>query len=325
MDTIDKLSKLKSNVQEIITEEELYSLLSKDHPKMYIGFEPSGAIHLGSLIIIKKLKEFHEAGFEVNILLADWHAMLNDKLNGDLEKIKEAGILLKNVYEKMGVNANFLWASNIVSDVHYWELVLKVAKASTLARIRRSMTIMGRKEEEGDADLSKLIYPCMQVADIFYLDVDVAYAGEDQRKAHMLAREVADKYHWKKVIALHTPILSNLKGNMRMDSFEGKMSKSNPENAILFTDTKQEIENKLKKAYCPEKIIEGNPVIDIVKYIIFPWESQLEIVRPIKFGGSAVYSTYNRLKEDYEKGAIHPMDLKNSVAIALERIMELSE
>jgi tyrosyl-tRNA synthetase len=83
------------------------------------------------------------------------------------------------------------------------------------------MTIMGRKENEGDLDSSKFIYPSMQAADIFDLDLDVAIGGMDQRHAHMLARDAADKLGWKKPIALHTPLLSSLSKSGRMEMITG--------------------------------------------------------------------------------------------------------
>jgi len=43
--------------------------------------------------------------------------------------------------------------------------------------MKRSLTIMGRKAEEAEMDVSKLIYPAMQVADIIYLDLDIALGG----------------------------------------------------------------------------------------------------------------------------------------------------
>ncbi len=49
---------------------------------------------------------------------------------------------------------------------------------------------MGRKEGE-TVDFAKLIYPPMQVADIFIQGLTIAHAGMDQRKAHVIMRDVA--------------------------------------------------------------------------------------------------------------------------------------
>ena len=70
--------------------------------------------------------------------------------------------------------------------------MVDVSKNTSLARMMRSITIMGRKE--GDAvDFAKLIYPPMQVADIFAQGINMPHAGIDQRKAQVIARDVALK------------------------------------------------------------------------------------------------------------------------------------
>ncbi len=60
--------------EEILTPEDLASLLSKNIPlKHYIGFEISGKIHLGTgLACMQKVKDFADAGVSVNIFLADY-------------------------------------------------------------------------------------------------------------------------------------------------------------------------------------------------------------------------------------------------------------
>ncbi|UCF08504.1 MAG: tyrosine--tRNA ligase, partial [Thermoplasmata archaeon] len=250
------LDRIARNTEEIVTQEELETLLTeKEHPKAYIGFEPSGLVHIGWKVCLDKVRDLLESNFEVTVLLADWHAYLNDKLDGDIDNIRACGEYIKDVFSAFGVasdNLSFVYASELLDGMDYWEKVLRISKKSSLSRIKRTLTIMGRNEDEADLDASKLIYPAMQVADIFQLDVDVALGGMDQRKAHMLARDVSDKLGKRKVVALHTPLLSGIQGGGRMDPIEAKMSKSNPENSIFIHDTPEEIERKVKKAFCPE-------------------------------------------------------------------------
>jgi tyrosyl-tRNA synthetase len=173
-----------------------------------------------------------------------------------------------------------------------------------------------------DIDASMLIYPAMQVADIFQLDVDVALGGMDQRKAHMLARDVSEKLNWKKVVALHTPLLAGLQGGGRMDIVEAKMSKSNPENSIFIHDSPEDIKRKITKAYCPEGEINDNPVIDICRYIIFNRVDEIVISRPEKWGGDLHVENYSMLKEVFESGQLHPQDLKNATAKYLADVLD---
>jgi len=190
------------NLKEIVTIEELQEILAKEKKKAYIGFEPSGLVHLGWLMCADKIKDLIKAGFNVTVLLADWHAWINDKLDGNMEAIKICGEYIKDAFAAMGVkDVEYIYASSMVGNADYWHLVLKIAKQTSLARARRAMDIMGRKAEEAEKDISKFFYPLMQVADIFYLDVDAALGGMDQRHAHMLARDVCKKLGMKKPVA----------------------------------------------------------------------------------------------------------------------------
>jgi len=323
---MNKLERLTANTAEIVTLEELKKALTKDKPKGYIGFEPSGTVHIGWKICTNKIKDFIECGFDFTVLLADWHAYINDKLGGELEKIKLCGKYMEDCFEAMGIDKDkvkFVYASDYVSDPKYWELVLRTSKATSLARVKRAMDIMGREEDEADKDLSKLFYPAMQVSDIFYLDVDVAYGGMDQRHAHMLARDVAKKIGRKPPVAIHTPLLTGLQAGGRMNSIEMKMSKSKPESMVSIHDDPSIVKNKINKAFCPEKQVEGNPILEICKFVIFP-ELNGEVFlieRPEKFGGNLEFNSYKELEDSYVKG-LHPLDLKNATASYINKILE---
>lgn len=322
---MEKLERLLSNTVEVVTVEDLKNVLEKEKPKAYIGFEPSGLVHLGWKICANKIRDFIECGFEFYILLADWHAYINDKLGGDIEKIRLCGRYMEDCFEAMGIKRNevkFIYASDYVNDSRYWELVLKIAKANSIARVKRAMDIMGRKEEEAEKDLSKLFYPVMQVADIFYLDLDVAYGGIDQRHAHMLARDTAKKINLKKPVALHTPLLSSLQAGGRMNPIEAKMSKSKPESMISIHDSEEDVERKILKGYCPEKEIEGNPIMEIWKYIIFQEFEKVKIERPKKFGGDIEIKSYEELEDIFSKGDLHPLDLKKTTARYINEILK---
>ncbi|MCD6502986.1 MAG: tyrosine--tRNA ligase [Euryarchaeota archaeon] len=309
--------------EEVITVEELKEKAKKRKLRAYQGFEPSGLGHIGWLICVKKLSEFIEAGIETIVFLADWHAYINDKLGGSLENIRAAGEYLKEAFEVLGLkNVKYVYASDLVDSSDYWALVIKVAKNSTLARIKRALTIMGRKEDEAELDFSKLIYPAMQVADIFYMKIDIAYGGMDQRKAHMLARDLAEKLGLEKPIALHTPLLPSLQAKGRMDTTDMKMSKSNPEAAILIHDSPEEVRRKILSAYCPAKVVDENPVLKLYEYIIFRYFNEVTIKRPEKYGGDVTYDTYKDLEKDYSEGKIHPLDLKENAARYLNEILD---
>ncbi len=318
------LEALSRNMEEVVTAEEIKAL-SSTGAKAYIGIEPSGLPHIGTgFLWAKKMTEVYNQGVETTILLADWHAMINDKLGGDLDKIRESGETIMKTMRAFGLpdGVKFVWAKDVVANSDYWKLLLQVAKNSNLARITRALPIMGRSEEEAEKDFSKYIYPLMQVTDIFYMNLDIAFGGMDQRHAHMLARDIAEKMGRKKVISIHGSLLGSLKGSGRMDTFK-KMSKSDPDSAIFISDSREEVNRKLKGAFCPAAQIEGNPVMDLFRHVVFPYiDHEVTIHRPPKKGGELQVKSYNELESLYLKNEIHPMDLKSAAADSLNELIE---
>lgn len=100
------------------------------------------------------------------------------------------------------------------------------------------------------------------------------------------------------------------------------MSKSKPETCIFIYDTPEEIKQKISKAFCPEKTVEYNPVMEICKYIIFREKPTFTIERPAKFGGNIEFQNFQELATAYAQGKLHPQDLKNGVATELVKILE---
>ena len=219
--------------------------------------------------------------------------------------------------------------------------MIDVSKNTTLGRMQRSITILGRKEGEG-VDFAKMIYPPMQVADIFVQGVNLAHAGLDQRKAQVIAREVAlnlkinpllNKNGAKiKPVAIHHHLILGLqkpsvwpipKENLQELWSSMKMSKSIPMSAIYITDTEEEIKKKIMNAFCPEGEIEFNPLIDWAKYLVFSRNKEkLEVKRPAKFGGNKIYNTFDELASDFAIKKLHPMDLKTAMADKIINILE---
>jgi len=323
---MDKIEKLTSNTEEIVTLEELKRVVDKKKPKAYIGFEPSGSVHIGWKICTNKINDFIDCGFEFTVLLADWHAYINDKLGGDIDKIKLCGNYMEDCFAAMGVKKDcvtFVYASDYVSDPKYWEIVLRTSKSTSVARVKRAMDIMGRSEDEAERDLSKLFYPAMQVSDIFYLNLDVAYGGMDQRHAHMLARDVSKKLGRKPPVAIHTPLLTGLQAGSRMDAIEAKMSKSKPDTMLSIHDTPDNVKRKISKAFCPEKQVTANPILELCKMVIFPElnNEAFSIKRPEKFGGNIEFKSYNELERAFASD-LHPLDLKNAAIDYINKILE---
>lgn len=331
-DLEERLALASRGAEEIVTPEDLRRLVETGGGKGYLGFEPSGLFHIGWLIWAYKFKDLIEAGFRMKLLAATWHAWVNDKFGGDMEMIRTASRHVVHVLEALGIERSsyeLVYAEDLVGDSDYWALLLRAAKNSSLARVRRALTIMGRRAEESETDFSKLIYPMMQVTDIFYMDLDLALGGTDQRKVHMLARDLAEKLGRKKIVAIHTPILPSLlppkgleQGVERDELYaEIKMSKSVPEGAVFVHDRPEDIVEKIRRAYCPPREVEMNPVIGIARHIVFRSGGTLTIERRPEHGGP-VEVGLEELEKLYSQGKIHPLDLKNAVASELAKILE---
>lgn len=345
MNIKEKLNLITRNTEEIIGLEELEKMLTADEIlKHYIGFEISGRIHLGTGIMsMMKVKDLHDAGVECSVFLADWHAWINDKLGGDKEVIKEIGVGyfqegMRLCYQLVGGNPDdikFVLGSELYHhNDEYWQTFIDVSKNLTLARVIKSTTIMGRNQGE-TMPFAWLIYPPMQVADIFIQGINLAHAGLDQRKAHVIAREVALKLKYSslknkagekiKPVALHHHLILGLtkpdiwpiidKENLQEIWSQMKMSKSKPDSAVFIDDNEEDIRRKVTKAFCPEGEIKFNPILDWVKHIIFPnTKNNLIIKRDEKYGGEVKYEKYEDLENDFKNKKLYPTDLKNFVA-----------
>ena len=316
---------LRPPTEEIVTQEELTNLFSTNSkPRHYIGLEISGFLHLGSLISTGfKIYDFIKAGVECNVFLADWHTLINDKLGGNWETISKVSKYYEQAFRLVCPGVNIIRGSELYdSHKEYWKNFVMFTKHMTLARTMRTMTIMGRSESEEKIDLSKLLYPPMQAVDIHTIDVDIAHAGMDQRKIHMLVREIFPKMKWKVPVAIHHGLLPGLTEPVATDE-EGagtKMSKSKPNSGIFIHDSDEEIKSKIKKGWC-EQGKTNNPILQIAKHILFHEMPELKIERPEKFGGNVSYDSFAKLEADFGAGKLHPMDLKNVVAENLVKII----
>ena len=332
MDTEDRIALVKQVGEEILTLEELRQLFeTKSNPIAYDGFEPSGSAHIAQGILRTiNVNKMLKAGCKFKMLVADWFAWMNNKLGGDLEKIRITGDYLIEIWKACGMNVegvDFIWSKDLVRQEGHWKTTIDIARASTVQRILRTSQIMGRKSTES-LSAAQIIYPCMQAADIFHLKCDICQLGMDQRKVNILAREVGPKIgFWKPVVISHHMILGLGEPKTNYADADDrlldlKMSKSKPDTAIFMTDSAGDIKRKIGKAYCPEKKVEENPVLEYCRYIIFEKFQAIDIKRPEKFGGSLSIDGYNELEKLYREGKVHPMDLKNAVAEKLDELIE---
>jgi len=353
---IQDANRIRSIGEEVIGGHNLEKLLANKKSIAYDGFEPSNRIHIAQgLLRTINTNKLTASGCEFIFWVADWFALMNLKMGGKDEKIRNAGELMIHTWKACGMNmenVKFIWASEEIArrPTEYWKLVLDISTSMTLKRILKCGQIMGRKEsfknetddlvekvtddstelteEQKKADqlenanriedamcvmrmteslkTSQVFYPVMQCADIFFLGVDICSLGMDQRKVNMLAIEYCDisKRRFKPIIVSHHMMM----GLTGVD----KMSKSDPNSAIFMDDTDQEVNLKIKKAFCEPQNIVKNPILEYFRYIVFEMETEPVMGFP----------TYQELEKAFADGSIHPNVLKESLKQYLKKYLD---
>lgn len=325
MDITEKIELIeRPPTEEVVTHEELIELFkTNSSPKHYIGLELSGFLHLGSLISTGfKINDFVKAGVKCTVFLADWHTLINDKLGGDWETIAKVSKYYQDAFKLICPNVEIVLGSKLYEEkTEYWSNLVKFTKHMSIARTMRTLTIMGRSEDDKKIDVAKLLYPAMQAVDIHSLGVDIAHAGMDQRKIHMLVREIFPKMGWKVPVAVHHKLLPGLTKPGNVNGELTKMSKSDPNSGIFIHNSDDEIRTKIKKAWCEEANIQNNPLLEISKQVIFHEFNEIKVERPEKFGGNMTYMNYNQLESDFAEKKLHPTDLKQTVGEYLVKMI----
>lgn len=310
-----RLALIKRNTQEIITEEELLTLLkSKEQPSVYLGTAITGRPHIGYFVWVLKMSDFLKAGFKVKVLLADLHGALDNCPWDVLEKrYNYYSAVIPLMFTALGANTKNI---ELVKGSSYQlskEYMLDVMKMASFTTINAAKHAASEVVKFGDnPKLSGLIYPIMQALDEQYLNVNIQYGGIDQRKILMFARENLPKVNYQARIEVMTPLIPGLVGK--------KMSASDPKSKIDLLDDEKIVQDKIKGAYCEEGVIEDNGVLAFLKQVIFPLKQDnnapFTIERPAKYGGNLSFKTYEELEKIFIQKQVHPLDLK--VALARE-------
>lgn len=317
MDTEARIELIKRNTEEVVTEEELQALVKKKKPTAYIGFAPTGRLHIGYYIPAIKIKDFIDAGFDVTFLIADLHAHLDDlkspwQLLDARSKYYEEGI--KAILKSLGADprkVRFVRGSSFQKKEKYAEEMLRMAAMVTLSRAKRAAAEVVRFGEE--PKLGGFIYPVMQALDVPFLKADVAFGGIDQRGNYMLARELLPELGYKKPICVFTPLLPGLTG-------AGKMSASVPQSKVDILEEEKETEKKIMEAFCPKEV-KDNGLLAFMNQVIFRLRKEVRIERDAKYGGNVTFKSYEELEAAYISGKLHPMDLKKAAAREINSLL----
>lgn len=310
------------NLAEIIGQDKLKKLTEKNKKiSIYWGTMPTGSISIAYFFPMLKISDFLKANCGVKILIADLHAALDSvpwpMLDKRYDYYKEA---IQLIIKAIGVDIKkleFVKGSSFQLDKNYFQDLLKLSTISSIKDSTKAASEAVKSARGDNVKLSGLIYPLMQALDEEYLDVDAQFAGMDQRKIMVYAHENLPKINYKPRIELMTPMIRGLVGEKMSSSVEGTK--------IDILDDEKTIKNKTNKA----EFIEGdanNGIMNLLKYFIFiikaDKKEKLIIKRDKKFGGDKSYSSYEQLESDVIAKKIHPMDVKNTLAIELFQILK---
>ncbi|SDJ21287.1 tyrosyl-tRNA synthetase [Halovenus aranensis] len=322
MDTAERLDLVTRYTDEVVETEELETLLAEGNPSVYIGYAPTGEMHIGHFTTIRKLADFLRADLDVTVLVADLHAHLDDEkspfelLDARVKYYQEA---IEGMVEAAGADPSditFVRGMDYQLDEEYSLEMYRMAAETTIARTQRAASEVVR--ESDSPNLGGLIYPLMQSLDVKALDADIAYGGIDQRGIYMLSRELLPEHDHDKPVCLFAPLLAGLTGD--------KMSSSEDGSKVNLTDSPAVVRDKIDDAYCPMGDVEDNGVLEYVQYLVFPVlderDESFVIERPDEYGGDLVYEDYQQLEADFESEELHPADLKNATGEYISDVID---
>ncbi len=248
---VEQLKVIKRGLTELITEEELLKKLELSYSSgkplnIKAGFDPSAPdLHLGHMVLLKKLKDFQDLGHKVYFLIGDFTARIGDPTGQKeirprltKEEAKEnAKTYKKQIFkvldpDKTEVVLNSKWLEKM-----NFEDVLELSSHYTIARILERDDFMLRYKEGKPISLTEFLYPLIQGYDSVALRSDIELGGRDQKFNLLVGRELQRDYGQNPQIIITLPILEGTDGVQ-------KMSKS-LDNYIAIEDTPKDVFGKV--------------------------------------------------------------------------------
>ena len=251
MDIEKQLELIKRGAAEIISEEELRRKLLKSQRdkkplSVKAGFDPTAPdIHLGHVVLLRKLRLLQDLGHRVIFLIGDFTARIGDP-SGRSEKRKQlspeeaaenAATYKKQVSkvlvpEKLNIAFNSAWFGKMpVEDV------LKLTTHATVSQMMARADFKKRLSRKEDISLLEFMYPLLQGYDSVVLEADIELGGTDQIFNLLVGRDMQKDFGREQQVVITMPLLEGTDGAQ-------KMSKSS-HNYIGVNEPAQDIFGKL--------------------------------------------------------------------------------
>jgi tyrosyl-tRNA synthetase len=214
--------------------------------RVKLGIDPTAPdIHLGHAVVLRKLREFQDAGHRVVLIIGDYTARVGDPsgrsslrpmLSGEqidanaLTFQQQALRILDDDPELLEVRHNGEWL-----DMGMTEL-LSLVRTTTVAQLLERDDFAKRFASNEPISLLELLYPPLQGYDSVAIDADVELGGTDQKFNLLLGRDVQRAYGKPEQSVLTMPLLVGTDGARKMSKSLG--------NQIGITDPPQEMYGK---------------------------------------------------------------------------------
>src|ERR687890_2754358 len=231
MNTVPNTDRVYANAVDVIPREELERRLrSGTELRVKLGIDPTSPdIHLGFVVVLKKLKEFQELGHTAALVIGDYTARVGDPSGRSKtrpilspEKIAEnTRTYLEQAYlvlnrDKTEVRFNSEWLAPLTMAN-----LIELTRAITVARILERDDFSKRYAAGDPITLTELLYPLMQAYDSVAIDADVELGGTDQLYNLLMGRQIMEYYGKTPQCVLTTPLLVGTDGSIKMSKSVG--------------------------------------------------------------------------------------------------------
>lgn len=205
-----KYTLITRNLQEVLGEDKIKSVLKERDLKLYWGTATTGKPHVAYFVPMSKIADFLRAGVEVTILFADLHAYL-DNMKAPWEllalRVQYYEHTIKAMLQSIGVPLDKLKFERGTNYELSKEYTLDVYRLSSLITEHDAKKAGAEVVKQVDHPLvSGLLYPGLQALDEEYLKVDAQFGGIDQRKIFTFAEKYLPQLGYQKRAHLMNPM-----------------------------------------------------------------------------------------------------------------------
>ena len=263
------LEQIYRNAVDVIPRDELDRRLRSGLPlRVKLGIDPTAPdIHLGFVVVLKKLRQFQDLGHTAVLVIGDYTARVGDPSGRSKtrpvlspEQIEaNTRTYLEQAYyvldrERTEVRHNSEWLAPLtLSDM------INLTRATTVARILERDDFSKRYAAGDPISLTELLYPLMQAYDSVAIDADVELGGTDQLYNLLMGRHVMEYFGKRPQCVLTTPLLVGTDGAKKMSKSLGNYIGVNDAPADMFGKA-MSIPDRLMPDYY--SLVLGHPMPD---------------------------------------------------------------